>query len=172
LGISRLQCIKKPDVVSTSRKSNIDSRRYLRGANVDSNQRPKNVFSFKPAALTARCGSARYEITIDDPAAYTAPCSAVWEKQWTPDEELIKYFCQDNNIDQYHMEGNESLMQKQTVRLNRKPDQIVSIRPDAVFKETPHFRGVVFSGEMSEKAKGDFSGYRRCLGGFPSAFVH
>ena len=52
----------------------------------------------------------RYEITIDDPAAYTAPWSTVWTKTWEPDVEFIEYFCQDNNIDQFHMMGNESLV--------------------------------------------------------------
>ena len=53
----------------------------------------------------------RYEITIDDPEAYTAPWSTVWTKTWEPDQEFIEYFCQDNNIDQYHMMGSESLVQ-------------------------------------------------------------
>lgn len=56
-------------------------------------------------------GMLRYEFTIDDAAAYTAPWSTSWEKQWTAGEDLIEYFCQDNNIDQYHMMGNESLAQ-------------------------------------------------------------
>ena len=55
-------------------------------------------------------GILRYEITIDDPAAYTAPWHAAWEKQWSPGQDLIEYFCQDNNIDQFHMMGNESLV--------------------------------------------------------------
>ncbi|MDY6982437.1 MAG: hypothetical protein SV422_05065 [Pseudomonadota bacterium] len=58
-----------------------------------------------------RHGLLRYEITIDDPAAYSEPWTTAWEKQWTPGEELIEYFCQDNNIDQYHMMGNESVAQ-------------------------------------------------------------
>jgi hypothetical protein len=53
----------------------------------------------------------RYEITIDDPQAYTQPWGAVWTKTWEPGEEFIEYFCQDNNIDQFHMMGNESLVQ-------------------------------------------------------------
>lgn len=55
--------------------------------------------------------SLRYEITIDDPEAYTAPWTTAWTKIWNPDEEIIEYFCQDNNIDQYHMMGSESLVQ-------------------------------------------------------------
>jgi len=53
----------------------------------------------------------RYEVTLDDPEAYTAPWSAVWTKTWEPGVEFIEYFCQDNNIDQYHMMGNESRAQ-------------------------------------------------------------
>jgi hypothetical protein len=56
-------------------------------------------------------GALRYEITIDDPQAYTAPWTTSWEKAWNPDEEIIEYFCQDNNIDQFHMMGDESLVQ-------------------------------------------------------------
>ena len=47
----------------------------------------------------------RYEITIDDPHAYTAPWSAVWVKNWASGEEIIEYFCHENNIDQFHMVG-------------------------------------------------------------------
>jgi hypothetical protein len=51
----------------------------------------------------------RYQITIDDPSAYTEPWSTEWSKTWEPDQEIIEYFCQDNNIDQFHMMGNETL---------------------------------------------------------------
>lgn len=47
----------------------------------------------------------RYEVTLDDPLAYEAPWSAVWTKSWNADEEIIEYFCQDNNRDQFHMVG-------------------------------------------------------------------
>jgi hypothetical protein len=38
----------------------------------------------------------RYEVTIDDPGAYTQPWSASWELRWVGGEELPVYFCQDN----------------------------------------------------------------------------
>jgi hypothetical protein len=38
----------------------------------------------------------RYEVTIDDPAAYTRTWSSAWTLQWNPGEELPAYFCQDN----------------------------------------------------------------------------
>jgi hypothetical protein len=48
-----------------------------------------------------------YEITIDDPYAYEEPWSTSWSKFWNPDEDIIEYFCHDNNRDQYHLVGNE-----------------------------------------------------------------
>jgi hypothetical protein len=38
----------------------------------------------------------RYEVTIDDPGAYTESWSASWELKWVGGEELPVYFCQDN----------------------------------------------------------------------------
>ena len=37
----------------------------------------------------------RYEVTIDDPGAYTKPWSSSWELKWV-EGELPVYFCQDN----------------------------------------------------------------------------
>jgi len=38
----------------------------------------------------------RYEVTVDDPGAYTKPWSSGWELRWVGGEELPVYFCQDN----------------------------------------------------------------------------
>ena len=38
----------------------------------------------------------RYEVTVDDPGAYTKPWSSAWEFRWVRGEELPVYFCQDN----------------------------------------------------------------------------
>ena len=38
----------------------------------------------------------KYEVTIDDPGAYTRPWSAGWTLQWVAGEELPVYYCQDN----------------------------------------------------------------------------
>ncbi len=38
----------------------------------------------------------RYEVTIEDPAAYTRPWSSGWELRWVGGAELPSYFCQDN----------------------------------------------------------------------------
>ena len=37
----------------------------------------------------------KYEVTIDDPGAYTRPWSATWNLQWVA-EDLPTYYCQDN----------------------------------------------------------------------------
>jgi hypothetical protein len=38
----------------------------------------------------------KYEVTIDDPGAYTRPWSSGWTLQWVAGEELPVYYCQDN----------------------------------------------------------------------------
>jgi hypothetical protein len=39
----------------------------------------------------------KYEVTIDDPGAYTAAWTTGFSMQWTPELELFEYVCQDNN---------------------------------------------------------------------------
>jgi hypothetical protein len=39
----------------------------------------------------------KYEVTIDDPGAYTAPWTTSFSLQWTPGTELFEYICQENN---------------------------------------------------------------------------
>ena len=38
----------------------------------------------------------RYEVTVDDPGAYTRPWTASWTMKWVAGEELPVYYCQDN----------------------------------------------------------------------------
>jgi hypothetical protein len=38
----------------------------------------------------------RYEVTVDDPGAYTQAWSSAWELRWVGGEDLPVYFCQDN----------------------------------------------------------------------------
>jgi hypothetical protein len=40
----------------------------------------------------------KYEITIDDPGAYTAVWSSSFILGWDPEQELFEYVCQDNNL--------------------------------------------------------------------------
>ncbi len=45
-----------------------------------------------------------YEVTIDDPKAYTRPWTASWNIPWSS-EDMLEYFCQDNNLDLDHIVG-------------------------------------------------------------------
>ena len=38
----------------------------------------------------------KYEVTIDDPGAYTKPWTSSWTLSWIPGDELPIYYCQDN----------------------------------------------------------------------------
>ena len=38
----------------------------------------------------------RYDVTIDDPGAYTRSWAAGWTLRWVPGEDMPEYFCQDN----------------------------------------------------------------------------
>ncbi len=38
----------------------------------------------------------RYEVTVDDPRAYTHPWKASWEIGWVPDQEIEEFFCEEN----------------------------------------------------------------------------
>ena len=41
-------------------------------------------------------GTLRYEVTVDDPGAYTKQWTASWNLKWIAGEELPVYYCQDN----------------------------------------------------------------------------
>lgn len=40
----------------------------------------------------------KYEVTVDDPGAYTAPWTSGLSLRWNPNQELFEYVCQDNNL--------------------------------------------------------------------------
>jgi hypothetical protein len=40
----------------------------------------------------------RYEVTIDDPGAYTAPWTAGFQLRWEAGAEIFEYICQENNL--------------------------------------------------------------------------
>lgn len=40
----------------------------------------------------------RYEVTVDDPGAYTKPWTGQFNLRYTPGDELFEYICQDNNF--------------------------------------------------------------------------
>ncbi len=39
----------------------------------------------------------KYEVTVDDPGAYTRPWTSSWNLVWVPNQEAEEYFCDDNN---------------------------------------------------------------------------
>lgn len=41
-------------------------------------------------------GTLHYEVTINDPGAYTRPWTSSWDLHWIQGQELPEYFCQDN----------------------------------------------------------------------------
>ena len=41
-------------------------------------------------------GTLRYEVTINDPGAYTRPWKSTWDLKWVPGEEMPYFLCQDN----------------------------------------------------------------------------
>jgi hypothetical protein len=45
-----------------------------------------------------------YEVTVDDPKAYTRPWTASWDVPWT-ETPIVEYFCTDNNLDLQHIVG-------------------------------------------------------------------
>jgi hypothetical protein len=47
----------------------------------------------------------KYEATVDDPGAYSAPWTGGWLIRWQANEEMYEYACQDNNRDPVHMFG-------------------------------------------------------------------
>jgi hypothetical protein len=50
-------------------------------------------------------GALRYEVTIDDPHAYTKPWTTAYTIPWVAGAELLEYICQENNKDLPHMVG-------------------------------------------------------------------
>ena len=46
-----------------------------------------------------------YEVTIEDPATYTAPWTFAYTIRWVQDGDLMEYICQENNKDLQHMVG-------------------------------------------------------------------
>jgi len=47
----------------------------------------------------------KYEITVDDPGAYTAPWTTGYTKRWNPQSEPFEYVCQENNYAPHLMIG-------------------------------------------------------------------
>jgi hypothetical protein len=50
-------------------------------------------------------GSLKYQVTVNDPGAYTRPWTGGWTLQWVPNVDLDEYFCDDNNKETEHLSG-------------------------------------------------------------------
>jgi len=48
-----------------------------------------------------------YEVTIDDPGAYTKPFTLYGQHTYQADTELIEYICNENNQDVEHIVGKD-----------------------------------------------------------------
>jgi Family of unknown function (DUF6152) len=47
----------------------------------------------------------KYEVTVNDPGAYTRPWSSAWTLHWIAGQDIQEYFCQDDSKDEPHMVG-------------------------------------------------------------------
>jgi len=56
--------------------------------------------------------SIKYEVTIDDPGAYTKPWTSGFFLRWTPNSELFEYVCQDNNFAAELMVGTQEYVDR------------------------------------------------------------
>jgi len=63
----------------------------------------------------------KYEVTIDDPGAYTAVWTGGFLLRWTSGGELFEYVCQDNNLSPSGMAGSGSAKAKENVITNIVP---------------------------------------------------
>lgn len=54
----------------------------------------------------------KYEVTIDDPGAYTKPWTSGFNLRWTANSELFEYICQDNNYASELMVGTQEFVDR------------------------------------------------------------
>jgi len=54
----------------------------------------------------------KYEVTVDDPGAYTKPWTSGFNLRWTPNSELFEYICQDNNYAPELMVGSKEFVDR------------------------------------------------------------
>jgi hypothetical protein len=56
-----------------------------------------------------------YEVTIDDPGAFTAPWNSAFNLTWSEGTEMWEYICQDNNLAPETMVGNEGVLRSEII---------------------------------------------------------
>jgi len=57
----------------------------------------------------------RYEVTVDDPGAYTAPWTNTFQMRFNGTSELFEYVCQDNNFASTLLVGQEEKVDRTSV---------------------------------------------------------
>jgi hypothetical protein len=57
----------------------------------------------------------QYEVTVDDPGAYTATWTNKFQMRWTAGQELFEYVCQDNNFAPILLIGSEEHVDRTSV---------------------------------------------------------
>jgi hypothetical protein len=57
----------------------------------------------------------RYEVTVEDPGAYTQPWSTSATMRWTAGQELFEYVCQDNNYAPVLLIGSEEKVDRTSI---------------------------------------------------------
>ena len=57
----------------------------------------------------------KYEVTVDDPGAYTAPFTNTFQMRWNGNQELFEYVCQDNNFAPVLLVGQEEKVDRTSV---------------------------------------------------------
>jgi hypothetical protein len=55
----------------------------------------------------------KYEVTIDDPGAFTKPWNSGFSLNWSAGTEMFEYICQDNNHGPEMMVGTEGVLRSQ-----------------------------------------------------------
>jgi len=64
----------------------------------------------------ADAGTLQWDITIEDPGAYTKPFTVLTKARLLPGDELMEYICQENNTNVRHLVGPATNPQNPTVR--------------------------------------------------------
>lgn len=57
----------------------------------------------------------RYEVTVDDPGAYTGTWSNTFQMRWNAGQELFEYVCQDNNFAPVLLVGQQEQVDRTSV---------------------------------------------------------
>jgi hypothetical protein len=98
-------------------------RRHARGGNDGFNEAsdgPRRLSAYGETAFyrkvhADRFDTMKYEVTVDDPGAYTAPWTNTFQMRWNGNQELFEYVCQDNNFAPVLLVGQEEKVDRTSV---------------------------------------------------------